>query len=433
MITKEAYEYYVSDNFNPILPIDCNFRHFRVKTEKGSWRRVPGRINNRDDLVKWIVKLGGVDVYYSVSKWMQPHKISAKGLSGTYHIADNLLIGNDLMFDIDIDKKFSYARLNEARKVSIVIHDAMKDYKDYDLQYISFTGSKGFRLVYTDNNLGLPKDARHRIDYIEQKRKVFIVALLKKIEETVSSEQFLFVKKMLDVKVMVNPMCVIRVLGTVHGATGYHSAELTFKQLNQPIKKLLTHVPYIGKKRPGIPRKREMTKEEEIPRPRLLQSDEDVSGLASLPTFIDEYVFFFTNRVLGIKRGFIPVFIYQEHQTKWKKEMLALQEKYKLGQLYVFGAGDKIIVISLKTMQKRQLQKILNESRSRTKYDFRKYSRIYIPLVMNFKEKLHFGYTGNLSLGHLHYVDPGRQVDSKRYCGWSKIEVVKARRVDNDG
>jgi hypothetical protein len=45
MITEEFLKYYLSPEFNPELPSEVNFRHFRFKLEDGSWRKVPEKIS----------------------------------------------------------------------------------------------------------------------------------------------------------------------------------------------------------------------------------------------------------------------------------------------------------------------------------------------------------------------------------------------------
>ena len=165
------------------------------------------------------------------------------------------------------------------------------------------------------------------------------------------------------------------------------------------------------------------------PRPRLLQSAKDVTGLASLPHITKKY--FITNRVLGIKQGFIPIFIYQKTQRYYKKELLKLQKMYRLGSLYIYEQDDKIIAMSLKCMQKRRLQKVLNASSSRTKADFKKYKRIYAPFAMDLSVTLDSDFVGYQSRGHAIFVLKERDL-GKSYCGWSKIELIRAVREENE-
>ena len=101
MLSDDIYQYYLSPEFyeHLQLPDFHQQRHYRFRLANKSWKKAPLEIRNIEELQRWIIKLGGVDVYYSISRWLNPNKISMKGASGTYFIADNLLFGNDLIFD----------------------------------------------------------------------------------------------------------------------------------------------------------------------------------------------------------------------------------------------------------------------------------------------------------------------------------------------
>lgn len=429
---EDIYQYYFSEDFKPELPDNIGFRHFRFKLADKGWRKVPEKIYTKDDLIKWIAKLGGCDLYYGFTTWMNPHKISTKGGSGTYVIADNLVMGSDLVFDIDAEEPITLKTLDVARKSAWNIYLTLKDQEDrYELEYCAFTGYKGFRLAYKDKTLQLPANARERIPYVDQNRKIFIEDLLKKLQENSSRQQFYKIETVFDQKITENIMCVVRVIGSVHSTTGFISSKIPVSMLRRSTQEILNHIPYIGKERPVIP-KREMKQDdddESSPRPRLSTLADDVTGLASLPHPLT-HKYFFTNRVLGVQKGFVPIFIYQDNQTYYKREVERLQKEHKLGPLYVFSVDDKHVVISLKAMQRRQLQKVLNKSSSKTKYDFLKYKRVLAPFLMKFEEKIPSGYTGHLSQGHFHYVEPLQEDHASRFCGWAKIEMVRAN-VEN--
>ncbi len=231
-----------------------------------------------------------------------------------------------------------------------------------------------------------------------------------------------------DEEITVNPMCVIRVLGSIHSKSGYITCKINPALLRRSMEHILTHIPKIGKVRLGIPIKGEMTQDgaNALPSPRLEQMGKDVASLASLPTSSIRY--FITNRVLGIRRSFVPVFIYQKSQTYHEKELKRLQNKFNLGNIYIYETKKHYVALALKTMQRRQLQKVLNQSSSKTKHDFKKYQRIFIPFHMGFEVKLPGKYTGHLSRGHLRYVEPMKP-DNNRYCGWDKIELIKSKKV----
>jgi DNA primase catalytic subunit len=417
------------------MPRLSNFRHFRFKQMNGkTWRKVPERIKTKGELQKWILKLGGVDLYYSTSAWLNPQKVSTKGDSGTYIVSDNLILWNDLVFDIDAKEPIKERGLDLARKSTWNLYQGMKKYEDrFEFKYCAFTGYKGFRLVYQDKQT-MPENARARLDYIENNRKIFIVKLLKDIKSASKKTKLYFYKlePFFDEKITINPLCVIRVLGSVHSSTGFISTKIKPDLLRKPIKELIKHIPHICKRRPGISVKREMTPSDRYPCPRLLNHAKDVSGLASLQFLFKEYRYYLTNKVLGIKKGFIPIFIYQDNQKYYKKEVISLQNKYNLGPIFIFESYNTKVIFALKTMQRKQLLKVLNTSSSKSKNDFKKHKRIFAPFFMNLKEVIPYKYTGHLSKGHSIMFKEYHKVSSD-LCGWPKVELIRAYKEKQNG
>jgi hypothetical protein len=301
----------------------------------------------------------------------------------------------------------------------------MKHHPEFKLDHVAFTGNKGFRLVYIRED-ELPKKPRDRLDFINQNRKTYIAQVLHEIEKNASNPRIYRTEALLDIEVTANPMTIIRVLGTAHSKTGYITTAIAPSLLRRPMEQLITHIPFIGTVRPGIP-SGEMTLgggAKPSPCPWLEQKGKDVAGLASFPPSPDVR-YYITNRVLGVKRSFVPIFIYVKEQAYFENELVRLQQRYNLGSIYVFDMPKHYVAISLKTMQRRQLQKVLNESSSKTKHDFRKFKRIFAPFRMGFSKKLKGKYTGHLSRGHLCYVNPMEPAIGD-FCGWDKIELIKA-------
>jgi len=313
----------------------------------------------------------------------------------------------EMVYDISVEKTQRFFTGN----IPILLHN---------------TGHKGFRLSYKNKSLELPKDPRQRIEYVENDRKLFIDRLLSIIKNS-KDKRYYKVDTKFDEKVTINTMGVVRVLGTIHSSTNFISTKLPLALLRTPVEEILNQVPFVGKRRPVIP-KREMTRDgaKQSPRSRLLTLADDVSGLASLP--LSNHKYFITNKVLGIKKGFIPVLIYQRTKTNFKQELIKLQKKYKLGNFFINYSEDGIVAVSLKVMQNRQLQKLLNESTSRTKYDFKKHKRIFMPFSVGGFGVIEGKFTGNLSCGHHHYVRPNWLTNKKYFVGWDQVEFIRANK-----
>ena len=427
---EQILKFYRSKDFRPRMPDGANWRHFRMRTIDNQWRKVPCKISREEQLREWVVKYKGLDIYYGTSRWLNPHKVSAKGLGGTYAIADNIIFGNDLVFDIDAEEPVTMKSLDAARKTTYNIYRILEKDKQFEFQYCAWTGGRGFRLAYKDR-IPVPENPRQRLDYIEKNRKLFIDGLQQRLQEKKGPIKLLKAPNKFDINVTQNPLCVVRVLGTIHSTTGYQSRQFPETWLKQKdIVDILDEIPFIGE-RPVIPH-REMTRdrgEKSLHGSRTLSLGEDASGLSSSPSKT-EICYFVTNRVLGVKRGFIPIFVYQTSQKYYLDEVQKLQQEFNLGPLYVSEIENKIIVISLKCMQKRQCQKVLNKSSSRAKYDFKKYHRILAPFSLGFDRKVDSKFTGHLSKGHLKYVEPANKRKAG-LCGWDKVELVRATRMKN--
>jgi hypothetical protein len=425
---EHVYQYYLSDKFRAILPPKTSWRHFRFRLADKGWRKVPRKIQDIDELRRWIIKLGGLDLYYSTSCWLNPHKAAMMGKSGSYHIADNLLLHSDLVFDVDAKDPVGMKTVDDARKSAYNIYCYMKQHTEYELQYVAFTGHKGFRLVYSFKGQELPATPGQRLDYIVNKRKTFIQQMLLDVGEKPSLLHFRRTGVFFDKDITTNPMCVIRLLGSVHSTTGYISCEINPTDLLLPLTKILDKVPFITPEGPGIP-EREMTKDSKkakkpSSRTRLEQSDENATGPASHP-----FHYFISNKVLGIKKGFVPFFIYQDNQTYYEKELIRLQKKHRLGAVYLYKIPHHTMAISIKCMQRRQLQKVLNDSSSKTKYTFLKYRRIYAPFSLNLVKILKAPYfTSHLSRAHASFV--GARHKDADLCGWPNVELVQGVRTN---
>ena len=369
---KQILDFYNSKKFNPYLPEHSNWYHFRVRCTDGIFRRIPVTINSRKKLQRWLIKEKAADVYFSTSLWLDPKKIRYKDLTEGYLVANKLLLGHKLYFDIDED--YSLEGLEKARKTALQVIEYMKE-KDFELDYLCFTGNKGFALCYSAKEDILPANALERIAFIEKNRKFFIKVMPKSIK--------------IDAGVLIDAMRIRRLPGTVHSSTGYICSLLTQEELNKPIKELLNHCcDFITRERPGIPA---MGND----RDPLVLKDKKEDGTGPTSSFN-----FITNEVIGTKT-FVPILKYEENQN-WENDIRKLQEQYMLGQMYVLENNDKIYAVSLKAMQPRRLKKVIFASKCSNKKEFDYFGKIF----MRFDKETSFVKTilselsGDISKGH---------------------------------
>ena len=382
---NDIKKYYESEEFQPTIPPNSKWRHYRVKTAKGVWKKIPVRIKTVDDLKKWINKLGGIDIYYSNSYWYHPERISSKKELLKKPVSNNWLLGSDLVFDIDAKKPITIESLEEARKVTNNILTVLQDNDRFELQYISFTGYKGFRIAYTDKQ-PLHPDPKERLLLLEKERKELLQQIEKTINERllVGDKRFYQVDVVFDEMVTTNPLGVIRVLGTAHSTTKFISTKISFFDITRSVEEILSKVPRLGAFR--IPHSWEMTTSDEertksvfsSPRPRLPQP---LAGVLKAPPASNLSKIYFTNTVLGTKNNFVPVIIYDE-RTEYEQEVLSLQKKYSLGTIKVFSCDGKNYLLSNRLCQKKFLQKILSETKAINKNQRTPITKIPVDAVL---------------------------------------------------
>lgn len=422
---KEAVRnFYSSILFEPSLPTESNFRHYRFKNLSGHWVKVTRRIRNFDDLVKQIRKLDGGDIYYSTSTWLNPDELASANDPDVLKV---VLLSNDLTFDVDCDEPYCIENLELARKSTSNIYEAMKSFKERFLfKYAAFTGRSGFRLVYEDLQPVSCDDPKTRIALVKEDRKIFIGEMLKKIEELKLSKKAFNIRTRLDEDITWNPLCVVRVLGTVHTKTGFITQKIRVGLLKRHITELLNSLICIYAERPRIPSIREMTididKYALSPRPRpLLPRRNDTLGLVS-PSY-----YFVSNKVPGTK-CFVPLLIYQDTKKNVEREIKRIQEEYALGNIYVLRKDNSLIFLSLKLFQRNQLQKLLNKTSSQSKVAYKKYSENYFYASAEYIKMIPGELKGQISKSHANYLNTmyDLNIETKIYDSSSKqIKISK--------
>lgn len=342
MIKAKLIRDYYRDSYNPWLPPDSGFYHYRVKCIDGSWKKVSCKINNPEKLRKKLILLDAGDVYFSTAKWLNPskigHKQGTRGGSG-YLVADQLMIGSDFCVDFDADNT-TLEDLDDVRKTALKFIKRMKKAKGFVKNYILWTGAKGLQVSYTPKDEKLPVDPRKRYQKIFENRKRYKKRYLEGIK--------------FDEKTTLNPLLVRRLPNTINTKTGYVATIITEEILKLPIKKLLAHIPYVTRSRPGIPTKNgKMTRHLRDGKKRL----GGVAGLAPQP------ILNYTNQVLGIKDRFILILEYQEGQ-KYERDIKFLQRHYRLSKSYLLKGKDdgRLWVFTLQTFPHKRLLKILNKT-----------------------------------------------------------------------
>jgi len=328
-------EYY--QNCGLWLPDRPQDRYFIFKLQDGTFKRF--HLKNETELRKLLIKYRPFIVYYSAGAWNNVQNV--RGVKTTsYPIA----IFEDLILDIDNDNS-----INEARKSSLKI---IKRIGNPD--YILMT-RRGFHLTY----------------YKQGNKKKEILEKLKDIKD-------------LDKKCTQNDFNVFTLPYTLtkdgKRTTIINSEMLEFLP-TKTLKKLQKQIYTPQVITPEKPDKKANEEADKTLQTRVLKqtksfrskdgADKRGSGVTILS---------FNNKIKN--NLFIPILIYNKNLKGLKRELTYLTENYDLGNLYVFKKENYYCFISLKAMDKRRLNKILNSSRSITKDQFKKFKKVWF----NFSE-----------------------------------------------
>lgn len=372
-IPDEILDYYKSNRFNIDLGfIDKPSQHFiAVKTSTGTVRRIPIKIHTKEQLVKWLIKLQGVDLYYSSSKFLKPLKVRYKNGNPI----DIINVGH--LFVIDIDPmELSLAGIENAKAQARQVYDSLAAVSSIKLKYMVFSG-RGFQIAYEDTVQILPVDYKRRVTTVEQYRKAFIGNYL--------------VGYRIDKGVSSNINAIVRFIGSANSKTGFICTKIARKDLDKPIRAFLTDIPYATKERPVIPDQiggiGKMKAGKMMKPPRAISApglcDQVKAPQESMPAT------FMSNRILGTKDRRVLFLTYDLALKDVKRDIRKLIRVYKLEAVYIFQLRTKYYGLSLKPLQNSRISKILIGSKAIHKKEPKKYGESYMPLKIG-EEKLVF-------------------------------------------
>ena len=412
MISKKEIVDYYKENIEKIqLPWDSSRRQYRMLCYDKTFRKIKRQIKKPEQLMPYIKEYKPLAIYYTVARWQNPKTTGPKKIIKGYQIADNLILGMDLIFDIDNPKD-----LDSARKTALKILDIVPN----KLLYIVFSGSKGFHLVFKDDTK-LPKNPKDRESYLFKKRKDYIVKHLDNIE--------------FDKEMSFNTRQILKVPGTLT-KTGAIVTKLTKKQLQKPFTYIIkNHISFLSEgKRSGMLRQMTGWKcELPSPRQRALTGDERSDPISS-PNFYIEH--FITNEILGCKNRFVLFLHYPLETTLYKRDIKRLMKKYNLGDIFVFKDEQEITALCPRTFQHKRLVKILNASKTTKKYEQGKFRKQFFAVNPNTKIINSFNQSetrARKSKGHSAFINLFTKYQPKETEGKKQIKRIKAKMQEKDG
>ncbi len=193
------------------LPPRPTFRQFRVAVERPGGRllflKVEDRVKDEETLRAWLLRLAPAHVYFTTSRWLDPQRLGPRDLKGRragYPIAHNILLGQELYFDIDAPGDLDGAKEDAAALLAFLHREGLRDLR------LVYSGNKGFHVHAYDFEARflprLPEDPREREAAAQSARAGLVTRI---VEAGIG----------IDVEITMDPRRILRLPGTVHGKT----------------------------------------------------------------------------------------------------------------------------------------------------------------------------------------------------------------------
>ena len=210
---------------------------FRWRTNDNRWLTAKRRVRDHASFLKAIGKDAPRDVYVSTASWLNPIELP--------RLRDNpehypVLLDHFVVFDIDV-APFSIENLKKAQFIARGLMEWLEEHENLTLRSVSFSGSKGFHLIYDDPDrdaFALPELNEREMAVKAQRR-----ALLDRVVEAGFE---------VDTKVTADTRRILRLPGSLHGSTGFACTRITVEALNGPLEELLSTL-YRHPSAPDIP------------------------------------------------------------------------------------------------------------------------------------------------------------------------------------
>ena len=201
---------------------------FRWRCDDGSWRKSKRRVSSIETFKKSISRDNPSDIYFSTSSWLNPIDLPRLSDKTRPH---PILLNHLIVFDIDYSP-LSIENLEQARKTTLKLHNWIEKNYDYELISISFSGSKGFHLFYSDldRTLFSIENARERENAVKTDRDKLL-------------QDVLLAGFKVDPRITADTRRIIRLPGTVHGKTGLLCHRISLERLSKSVDSWIDQVP----------------------------------------------------------------------------------------------------------------------------------------------------------------------------------------------
>ena len=426
-LKSELRQFYLDHPPDISMITDLNRRHFRMVLPNGRFLKIKDVIRNTDDLQKWLQRLVPLHVYYTTGTWLNPVILSPRPKErGSGFLDSGIILSHDIAFDIDRTPLLK-RNIEAARQESLRLLDHMTG-QGYELKYIAFSGSKGFHVVFRDTEREIIPDPYEReMEFIRERTELTKEILDSGID--------------IDTTVTKDTRRIIRVPGTINTRTGYACTVMDRTDLEIPFREFIGKIPHLATvekipsflmPKPVVPasilRVFQNIGSKIVPsewwtegrgvvgKRKAAGPDDPVRGQGYF------YTTFLQSNVLGTNGRHAVLLSFRDRSPeKVESVLLELIENNDLTDFYLFTLPGRIIGLCLKTVQKNQYQRIIDEAGADNAAQLMKYSVVSIrvgPLVamdmreiegaLQFHSTIHAPDDTNvkhyISQGHLNFI-----------------------------
>ena len=340
-------------------------RHqFRWRLVNNNWITASRRFRDSEKLSETLSKQGARDVYIGTSSWLNPIQLPKKS---DLESEPAVLLDHWIVFDID-RKPLTIKTLEEGRKIANSLLEYMEENHDHELISISFSGGKGFHLIF--------KDA---------KREKFLIEDLAKREQTVIEQRKALLDEVLEAGFDVDKLVtadtrrIIRLPGTLHGTTGWCCTRITRNMLSIPVKKWLHTLPRHEKAK-DIPKKSNLWNVlQKLPSPSKSKDDADKTE-KQLTSILEMQV---SSQVVGVSnRSSFIAWLPNKLTEKEDNHLFSRMRELGWTPIYKFKNQKEDLIIVPRAINTPQLRNFF-EKNSLQKYanKIKKLGHLWIPMV----------------------------------------------------
>ncbi len=315
---------------------------FRWRCSNGSWRKSKRRVSSVDSFRKAIARDNPSDVYFSTSSWLQPIDLPNLNDETKPH---PILLNHFIVFDIDF-APLSLENLERARLTTLNLHKWIEKNYDYELMSISFSGSKGFHLIYTDPDRSLfsIEDGKEREDAVRENRNKLL-------------QEVLLAGFKVDPRITADTRRIIRLPGSIHGKTGLLCHRISIERLGTNIESWISDVPSFFDNM-------DIPKVAKVEPKKVNQTDKKLTKNIQQNDVEQSYMIEVSNHLPGTKDRTSLIFWTPYSWGTGELCLEQLEDLVKLQNLadsYIFSDGQRILFVCPEAFTRAKIVKLLNK------------------------------------------------------------------------